>query len=114
MSRKKSKKPQASEYQIAVHWSAEDGCYLAVIPALGCRTHGDTPEKALTAGLEVAELWLRDAWKCGDYIPPANVKASGNISLRLPSSLHRDVALAAQREGTSVNQWLVMTIARGV
>jgi predicted HicB family RNase H-like nuclease len=36
---------------------------------------------------------------------------SGRLMLRLPSGLHREVHLQAQREGKSLNQWISERIA---
>jgi|SRR5690625_2239758 len=37
---------------------------------------------------------------------------SGRVTLRLPKSLHRELAMQAQEEGVSLNQLLVATLAR--
>jgi predicted HicB family RNase H-like nuclease len=37
---------------------------------------------------------------------------SGKVSLRMPKSLHRDLALLAAAEGVSLNQLMVVTLAQ--
>jgi antitoxin HicB len=39
---------------------------------------------------------------------------SGRFVLRLPKSLHRDVARKAEEEGVSINQWIVTAVARSI
>lgn len=99
-------------YQIVVRWSDEDECYLAEAPALqGCMTHGSSPSGAIKSCMEAMALWLGDAIKHGDPIPtPARV-LSGKMTLRMPISLHQRIAEAAQRDGVSINQWVVTKIA---
>jgi antitoxin HicB len=39
---------------------------------------------------------------------------SGKVNLRMPKSLHRDLARRAEEEGVSLNQFMVVTLARAV
>jgi hypothetical protein len=48
----------------------------------------------------------------GDAGGVAGEELSARISLRLPESLKASVEKAAEREGISVNAWLVRAIAR--
>ncbi len=41
-------------------------------------------------------------------------KYSGNVSLRMPRSLHRDLSELAKREGVSLNQLATTILARAV
>ena len=103
---------EASDYQFVVRWSAADECYLAEAPALqGCVTHASSPAAALKAGYTAARLWLDDAAKRGEYIPPPRRRLSGKMTLRLPVSLHEEIAREAEREGVSINQWVLMKLA---
>jgi antitoxin HicB len=100
---------------LVVRWSEPDRCYLAEAPALqGCRTHGDTPEAALRHCFVAAELWLEEALAHGDPIPLPTSSRSGKLTLRLPPSLHQRVALNAERDRVSVNQWIVSRLGEHV
>lgn len=111
-SKQRSRKPNARDYQIVVRWSAEDECFLASAPALdGCVTHGDTPEVALRNGLEAAQLWLDSARKHNHPIPKPTREYSGRMTLRIPHSLHQRIAEEAEREGVSINQWVLTKLA---
>lgn len=39
---------------------------------------------------------------------------SGKVNLRMPRSLHRDLARRAEEEGVSLNQLMVVVLARAV
>jgi antitoxin HicB len=39
---------------------------------------------------------------------------SGKVNLRMPRSLHRDLARRAEEEGVSLNQLMVVALARAV
>ncbi|MBI4819509.1 MAG: toxin-antitoxin system HicB family antitoxin [Deltaproteobacteria bacterium] len=99
-----------------VRWSAEDRSFIVRAPALeGCVTHGATIEEALKAGLEAVELWLTETIERGEAVPPPpRLNASGKITVRMPTSLHERLAEAAERDGVSINQWVVSRLWRGL
>jgi antitoxin HicB len=104
--------PDAREFQLVVRWSDEDRCFLAWAPALpGCITHGETPEAAARSGLEAMALWIEDADRRGDPLPRPVRRLSGKMTLRLPTSMHASIADAAERDGVSLNQWIVTKLA---
>ena len=58
------------KYQIVLWWSEKDGAYLAMMPQIpGCIADGDTPEKAIEAAREVAEICLDFAREEGHVLP---------------------------------------------
>jgi predicted RNase H-like HicB family nuclease len=95
----------------------EYGGYTAEIFEFpGCVTEGDTADEALE-NLEVAaEGWIEAALNLGQEIPePSDPQGyGGKIALRLPRSLHRRAMQMAEREGTSLNQFLVAAVAERV
>lgn len=117
-SKKHSKKPlakpkaSARDYQVVVRWSAEDDCFIASLPALdGCVTHGSSEEEALNNASEAAQLWLDSAHRLGHTIPKPTDQYSGRMTIRLPTSLHQRIAEEAEREGVSINQWVLTKLA---
>jgi antitoxin HicB len=101
-------------YRIVTEWSDEDECYLARVPALvNCVSHGDTPEDAAREAQVSAHLMLDVLREQGHRIPPSDVAPdySGNIRLRLPRSLHADLARRADAEGVSLNQLMITLLA---
>ena len=96
---------------------AETSTYAAKITEFpGCVAQGDTPEEAYRNLEAAAESWIEELVGMGQRVPEPSVfnQYSGRIALRLPKSLHRNAAQLAEREGTSLNQFLVSAIAQSV
>lgn len=94
----------------------ESGFTAQILEFPGCVAEGDTVEEAY-AGLErAAASWIEAALDLGQDIPaPAWAgEFSGRVALRLPRGLHRRAAIAAERDGTSLNQFIVMAVAEMV
>ena len=92
----------------------EGGGYFVKIPDLpGCMSQGRTVEEALANIREAKELWLAGALECGMEIPkPAEPRRySGDVVLRMSGSLHRRLSRAAEREGVSLNQYIVARLS---
>lgn len=95
-----------------MHWSDEDQCYVVTIPAWqNAQTHGATLEEATANARQVLAMLLAAAKKNGGDIPPPQRRHSGNLRVRLPVSLHGRLAREAEREGVSLNQWIVTKLA---
>jgi predicted HicB family RNase H-like nuclease len=81
-------------------------------------TSADTLEELWDMIREAKELWLEVALRDGDYIPePPPIEAeeySGKFVIRLPRSLHRQMAHRAEQEDTSLNQLVVMLLSEGM
>ncbi|BCF96600.1 hypothetical protein PPGU19_011690 [Paraburkholderia sp. PGU19] len=95
----------------------EIGGYTATILEFpGCIAEGDTAQEALAALEEAAESWLTVAIANKNEIrEPVDFEGySGKVALRIPRTLHRQVAEFAEMEGTSINQLLVHAISRYV
>lgn len=104
--------PRPTDYQLVVQWSDEDACYVVTIPAWqNARTHGATIEDAVRNAHEVLTLLIESARRHREPIPEAERRFSGNLRLRLPVSLHGRLAREAEREGVSLNQWIVSRLA---
>jgi antitoxin HicB len=100
-----------------VHFVADpDGGYVAVFPDLpGCLTQGETLAETATMAEEARALWLEVEYDRGKEIPLPSYpeEHSGQFRLRLPKSLHRQLAESAELDGVSLNQYVVMLLARG-
>lgn len=95
----------------------ESGTYAAEIPEFpGCVAQGDTPQKAYANLEKVAAGWIEAALDLGQQIPEPTTETGygGKVALRLPKSLHRQAAIAAERDGVSVNQFIVFAVAEKV
>jgi len=92
----------------------ESGTFTAeIIEFPGCISQADTPEEAYNRLEEAAKSWIEAALDLGQAIPsPSTVQGyGGKFALRLPRSLHRQASLAADRDGTSLNQFIVSAVS---
>jgi predicted RNase H-like HicB family nuclease len=95
----------------------EGGGYSAeILEFPGCFAEGETADEAMQALDRAAEAWIQAALDQGQEIPSPfrNQGYGGKIALRLPKSLHRQATEFAERDGTSLNQFLVSAIAARV
>jgi antitoxin HicB len=107
-----SRRPSPDDYQMVIEWSEADGCYVTTLPAWqNAQTHAATIAKAAQRGQEVLRLLIDSALANGEKVPEPQRRYSGNLRLRLPVSLHGRLAREAEREGVSLNQWIVGKLA---
>ena len=95
----------------------ESGTYTAVILEFpGCIAQGDTPQEAYEHLEDAAKDWIAAALDLKQEIPSPSQSLSfgGKVLLRLPKSLHRQLTLIAEREGVSLNQFIVSALAEKV
>jgi predicted HicB family RNase H-like nuclease len=103
-------------YTLTIQYQDEQGGYYVAgyleLPDLTMT--GSTPEEAIRELLLEAPEWFELNLKSGYKIPlpsPAN-NYSGRINFRMPKYLHKTVAIIAEREGVSINQYLLSAVAR--
>jgi antitoxin HicB len=99
--------------------SEEDGGgYMITYPDLyGCMSDGETIEEALINGEDASKAWIQTAYEKSIIVPEPNTvidKFSGRITLRTPKSLHKDLVEQAEKEGTSLNQYIVYLLSKEV
>jgi antitoxin HicB len=82
----------------------------------GCLSQGATPEKAVGRVRQAMLDWIGAALEDGKEIPePGEAAAySGRFLLRIPRSLHAELAREAEREGVSLNQFVTSALAAAV
>lgn len=93
-----------------------DGGYVAVFPDLpGCLTQAESLVELAAMANEARELWIETEYERGHDIPLPSYpeEYSGKFNLRIPRSLHRTLAEAAEREGVSLNQYVLTLLAQG-
>lgn len=95
---------------------SEGGGYFARIPELpGCMTHGETLEELWESIEDAKATWLEAALEDGTPIPePRREEHSGRVLLRMRKGLHRQLAEQAEREGVSLNHYLVSVLSDAV
>jgi predicted RNase H-like HicB family nuclease len=92
----------------------EAGGYTAYIHEFpGCVAEGETADEALINLDKAAASWIAVSLAHGQAIaePIQPFDFSGKIALRIPRSLHRDLAELAQLQGCSVNQLLSVALS---
>lgn len=94
-------------YTYRVSWSGEDGEFIATVaefPSLSW-LHPDQG-KALSGLVKLVDEIVADLEEAGESIPDpiADRRFSGKFNVRIPESLHRELALAAAEEGVSLNR----------
>lgn len=95
----------------------EEGGYTAeILEFPGCISQGRTANEAIKNLNDAAKSWVEASLEYGREIPsPAsNYDHSGKVALRMPRSLHRHAAQMAERNSTSLNQYVVAAVAEQV
>ena len=103
-------------YTITVARNGAGGWVASVDELPGCTARENTREKA-TEGVRAAmREWIMTALAEGREIPPARGQQtfSGRLLLRMPPELHGELSAAAEREGSSLNQFIVATLGRSL
>jgi len=112
-------KPKLEDYTIMTSPIAEDdgGGYLATILEMqGCLGDGETVEAAIDKLRDsfVSLLAVLKQDKKAIPKPKQMTSHSGQFLMRVPKSLHRQLALQAECESVSMNQLAMAYIAQGL
>lgn len=102
-------------YKMEIVPDTVEGGYIVSFPELpGCITCGETVESAVANALDAKKEWLEAAIEDGIevFCPDSAEKYSGQFKLRLPKSLHKQLAEDAKRDGISMNQYCVYLLAQ--
>ncbi len=102
------------KYPITIHIAPEGGFVAEIEDLPGCLAQGETLEETYNE-IEVArKLWLETTYEDDQDIPlPRDDRDySGKFIVRVPKSLHRQLDVLADREGVSLNQYLVSELSR--
>jgi antitoxin HicB len=103
------------DYRIeVVKDEAENGYVLSIPDLKGCVTCADDLDSGMALLADAKEQWIQAAIDCGYEIPEPNTanSYSGQFKLRLPKSLHKELAEESKREGISMNQYCVYLLSR--
>lgn len=88
--------------------------YAHVLELDGCQTTGDTFEEAYANLKEAMEGWIEAKLVGGFDIPmPVGYENySGKFIVRIPKSLHYKLAVEAEQEGISLNQYALYKLSK--
>src|SRR5262249_60128250 len=113
-------------YSVAVKpdRDGDDSNWSAAVEELpGCAAHGSTPDEAVDRLRPAMRTWLAAALEEGREIPAPARQAvkqrppsghSGRFLVRMPGSLHEQLANAAKREQLSLNRFVTNVLAASV
>lgn len=100
-------------YRVVLQYDP-DGYWIAEHPELpGCKADGETQQEALFS-LDISrKLWIESRLATGLEVPEPQEEPeySGRFLLRIPKSLHRELANEAEAEGVSLNSLVSNALA---
>lgn len=110
---------QLKKYPYTIRLGENDGLYFYAISFPDfpdVEAAGETPEEALSMGLDALEAMVDYLEEKGESIPAPTVSpiaenASGRITLRMPKSLHRKLIDRSSEEGVSLNTCVITALA---
>jgi predicted RNase H-like HicB family nuclease len=81
-----------------------------------CTASGASPEEAVHRVRKAMEAWISAAIDRNEEIPEprSGSTASGRLLVRMPKTLHGQLARAAEHEGVSLNQFITSSLASSV
>jgi antitoxin HicB len=94
----------------------DEGDWIVEIDDLpGCVADGKSPDEAMENSREAMRSWMESRTSAGLDIPEPSIAEnySGRILLRMPKYVHRRLAIQAQQEGSSLNQYIVSLLSYG-
>jgi RNA polymerase sigma-B factor len=91
----------------------DEGWTAQVEELPGCEAHGETADEATHAIHGAMEAWIAEALEAKREVPEPRGAASysGRLMLRMPHSLHAELARAAERDEVSLNQFITSSLA---
>lgn len=100
-------------HKIEIMPDPTEGGFVASYPELpGCITCADSIAELETMLIDCKKEWLKAAIKDNlDIYVPNEENFSGQIRLRIPSSLHKRLAGHAKEEKTSLNQYCIYLLS---
>ena len=102
-------------YKMEIVPDLEEGGFIISFPELpGCITCAETIEEALANAEDAKRAWMETTLEEGLEIPKPNELEdySGQFKLRIPKSLHRQLAERSKAEGISMNQYCMYLLSR--
>lgn len=102
-------------YKIEVVKEDSENGYILSIPELkGCITCADDISEGMELIEDAKKEWIKAAIESKFEIPEPNSieKYSGQFKLRIPKSLHMELAEKSKREGISMNQYCLYLLSK--
>lgn len=102
------------KYPVSFYPDREGGYTVMIKDLPGCISQGETLSEAMDNIQEAREAWIETAYECGDEIPLPSTEAeySGKLTVQIPKSLHQGLAEKAEREGVSLDQYILAILSK--
>lgn len=103
------------KYRMEIIEDKDEGGFCVSYPELpGCLSFGETADEAIKNGEDARKEWVTAMLEEGKTIPePITTESySGQFRLRMPKSLHKNLAEHAKAEGISMNQYCVYLLSK--
>ena len=105
------------KYPVSIEEAPEGGYFIQIKDLPCCYSQGETVEEAMENINEARGLWMESMYEDGNELPLPGAyenQYSGKFNVRIPRSLHRKLDEMAEKEGVSLNHYLVSTLSRAV
>lgn len=100
-------------YRLEIVPDTEEGGFVASYPDLpGCVTCGESAEQAAANAFDAKKAWLEAALEDGAHIYEPENSFSGQFKIRIPKTLHKQLAEQSKREGISMNQYCLYLLSQ--
>lgn len=102
-------------YKMEIVPEIDESGFVVSFPELpGCISCGFNIEETIKNALDAKKAWLEAMLEAGKEIPmPNNIEDySGQFKLRIPKSLHKQLAEQSRHEGISMNQYCLYLLTR--
>lgn len=106
----------SDRYLKMVEWSEGDGCYVGTCPGLMLGgVHGNDEAKVYADLCRAVEEWIAIHEQDGAPLPAATAGKdySGKFVVRVGKDLHRELAIHALQERTSLNAYCAKVLREG-
>ena len=103
-------------YPVTFYPETEGGYTVEIKDLPGCLSQGETLDEAMEMIQDAKFAWIKVNLELGKAIPlPSTTEEhSGKFLVRLPKSIHRQLAETADREGVSLNALVVSLLSESV
>lgn len=97
-------------YKVEIIKNADSTYFASIRELPGCMTEGDSIDEVYKMIEDAKKIWLETAIIDGLEIPEPEAlqdkNYSGKLVLRIPKSLHKGLALSAEENEVSLNQYM--------
>lgn len=103
-------------YKMEIIEDKYEGGFVVSYPDLpGCITCGDTIDRAINNAKDAKKVWLETALEEGTNInEPDNLEKYSGTFLKIPKTLHKELAEHSKREGIDINQYCLYLLSKRI